>query len=372
MKLILDFRFLGKRSILSFVFFVVVLLTTLAALPAQSFPATMVNFDQLASGGSGYSGMVSAATDTTVIPTKESSSDLEPDSTQLEKERGALLLGAILANNAGYYGQTSEESIPYTALLVSWQRPSGFYVNGFAYSLLNSSVKVRNEWVSAVGATAGWSWNLGKKWSADLSYGYTYFTDNSAFVQAANAHMASAALTREGKINLSAEFDYAFGIQQDFFTTLSAFKTFKLEKFLSKSATLSLVPKLAVTGGTQRFFETYLTEKRVRDSLLGLPLRLPGSGSGTGMPGGIGGIIGGGNGTGNTNNSTTESTTIEKAAFDLLSYNFELPIQWTRASYLLEFKPSFSVLGTNAAARTGNSSNKQVNQFYTFSFYYQF
>ncbi|WP_315821756.1 hypothetical protein [Paraflavitalea speifideaquila] len=146
-------------------------------------------------------------------------------------------------------------------------------------------------------------------------------------------------------MSTTANVDYAFGKTQDVFVTLGTSKFINLGSLLSPKDFVSLTPAIEVTGGTQHYYETYVTEKKLRDSLLGL---LP--------------PILGGPGNGSTTMHTTVST-----SFDLLSYNFKLPLAYNRAHYLLEVAYQLSVLGKKAT--TGTS---QTNSFFTCSFYYQF
>ncbi len=143
-------------------------------------------------------------------------------------------------------------------------------------------------------------------------------------MQAANADNASASLTLENWLSTTANVDYAFGKTQDVFVTLGTGKFINLGSLFSPKDLVSLTPAVDVVGGTQHFYETYVTEKKLRDSLLGilLPPVLGGSGSGN-----------------------SETTTTTSTSFDLLSYNLKLPLAYNRAHYLLEVAYQLSVLG---------------------------
>ena len=129
------------------------------------------------------------------------------------------------------------------------------------------------------------------------------------------------------------------------------FASFGMNKFVSlgslfdSSDLISITPAIEVVGGTRHFYQTYITEKRLQDSLAGVSL----------PP-----LLGG---------STNETTSTTKAgtSFDLVSYTFKLPIAYNRASYQFEIAYQFSVLSKPAATETHKS-----NSFLTASFYYQF
>lgn len=263
--------------------------------------------------------------------------------------RSTFTAGALYANNASYYGQKAEEKTPYVALVASYRHRSGLYVNGMAYRLLNDSSKL----ASAYAAGAGFEFPLGKKFTADLGYSYTFFPRLSPFLQAANPHTASATITYEGWVTASLNFDYTFGKTQDYFITPAVSKQIVLKTFDSVTFFL-FTPEFNVTAGTQRFYEYYETDKRERDSLLGklldrLPVNLPGN---------------------NPNNPDNSGTTVdvkEASRFDLLSYNCKLPLAFYHKGMMFELSCQLSLLGDKVQAHPG-----KLNTFFGAAFYYQF
>lgn len=263
----------------------------------------------------------------------------QEDST--EKKKVTFTVGATYANDASYYGQRAEESMPYVAASATFRLPFGLYVSGLGYRLLNDSGRV----VSASAVSAGFSFNISKKLTADLSYSHTFYPEHSPFLQAASPDMASASLSYEYWMTTGVNVDYAFGKEQDIFVTLSTEKFINLGHLFSEKDFVSLTPSVEIVGGTQHFYETYVAEKRLRDSLLGiLPLPLP---------------------VGQDDEPATTTTT--STSFDLLSYNLRIPLAYNRANYLVEAACQFSVPGKQAQAGAG-----RLNTFLNFSFYYQF
>ena len=53
--------------------------------------------------------------------------------------KSTLTLAAVYSNNASYYGQRAAEKIPYAAVAVNYQLPSGIYFTGQTYKLLNDN-----------------------------------------------------------------------------------------------------------------------------------------------------------------------------------------------------------------------------------------
>ncbi|WP_143306622.1 hypothetical protein [Chitinophaga vietnamensis] len=273
--------------------------------------------------------------------TQTDSTSTQTDSTQTEKQKAVTFtLGAQYTNNASYYGQAAANKLPYIAAVASVQLRSGFYFTGTAIRLLNDS----NHVVSASAAGAGFTFPIGKKLVADLSYSHTFYPAYSAFLQAANPDNAAASLKYKYWMTTGINVDYAFGKQQDIFATFSTEKQIQLGSIAKNKDLITLTPAISVVAGTQHFYETYVREKRLKDSLLGLPIPII-----PGVPG------------------TTETVTAEATRFDLLSYNLKVPLAYNRAHYMVEVEYQLSLLSDKALSGAGTT-----NSFVTCSFYYQF
>lgn len=258
-----------------------------------------------------------------------------------EPTRSTFTIGTSYSNNANYYGQKAAEKTPYVAAVASYRHKSGLYATAMAYRLLNDSQTV----ASASSLGAGFAFNLSKHLSVDMSYSHTFYPSLSPFLQAANANNASFSITHNGWLNTTLGADYAFGKTNDVFVTVGIGKLISLGSISAKDV-ITIKPVIDVTAGTQRFVETYIEQKKLRDSLLGI---LP-----------IGPIFGQ---PGSTPTTTTKMTT----SFDLLSYNLKFPLAYNRAHYMLELAYQLSFLSNKA--QTGANDK---NSFFTASFYYQF
>lgn len=260
----------------------------------------------------------------------------QTDSTA-DPKRTTFTVGASYMNNANYYGQKAEASMPYVSATGVLKLKPGLYFTGTGIRLLNDS----NSVVSASAAGIGWSFPLGKKLSADLSYSHTFYPSNSPFLQASNPDNFSATLAYDWWMNTSINADYMMGkSQHDIFTTLGTEKQINLGSFGPKDL-ITLTPSVDVTAGTQHFYETYVTEKRLRDSLLAILL--------PGYP------------------SQPETKTVTNTSFDIISYNLRVPLAYNRQHMMLEAAYQLSVLGQKAQTGAGTA-----NSFFSFSFYYQF
>ena len=267
------------------------------------------------------------------------------DTTETDSPKSSLTLGAVYANNASYYGQKSAEATPYAALAATYRFKSGFYLSGLAYKLLND----KTSGISASSLGAGINFMLSKRLTADLSYSHSFYSAYSPMLQAGIADNASASLTYSNWLNVNLSGDAAFGKQtQDYFVTAGLSKSINLFSISSKDI-VTITPSADIVAGTQRFYKTYVTKQKERDSVLGI-ISNP--------------ILGGGQ---NQGNGGSTNNTVTKTSFDILSYNFKLPLAYNRASYLVEAAYQYSILSNKVQTQPGKQ-----NSFVTLSFYYQF
>jgi hypothetical protein len=262
------------------------------------------------------------------------------ENTDSSKSKSTLTLGGVYCTNADYYGQTALQTLPYVAVAATYHHKSGIYFTALAYKLLNDTGKAI---ASAENISAGVEFKLSKKLSADLSYAHTFYPSLSPFLQAGNPDNASITLSYDAWIKPYISADYAFGKTSDIFTTLGISKAITLGH-ISKSDVIAVTPALSIVGGTQKFYQTYLKQKELADSLVGIVFQP---------------ILGQEPG----NSSFTTTIT----AFNVLSYNFKMPLDYYRSNYVVEASCQFSLLGNSSEAGPG-----KINSFFSFSFYYQF
>jgi len=253
--------------------------------------------------------------------------------------KSTVTVGAVYSNNASYYGQRAVENTPYVAIAANYQLKQGIYFAAQSYKLLNE----KTSQVSAASLGAGINFKLGKKFTTDLNYTHSFYPQYSPLLQAGNADNASLSFSHEGWINTSLTGDYAFGKTNDGFVTGAISKAINLFSIGQKDI-ITISPSADIVGGTQHFYQTYVRKKKLRDSLLaGLPIPVLG------------------------NPSSNHKDTVATTAFNILSYNFKVPLAYSRSHYTVEAAYQFSILSKQVQTDAG-----KVNSFLTFSFYYQF
>ena len=267
-----------------------------------------------------------------------SSAQTQSDTTQ----KTTFIVAALYSTNANYYGQSTEEKLPYVLTNASVKFPGGLFLSASAYKLINFG-----SGISAADASVGLETNLNKSESltGDISYSRSFYPENSTLIQAANENTVSASLNYSWSwLNTSLTADYAFGKESDFFVSFSNSKEIALATF-NDQAYISIEPAIEVVGGTQQFYETYTTKKNLKDKVkdkIKNPLNPPGKGS-------------------------TTTTTVASSSFDLLSYNLKLPVAYNRTHYMVEASCQLSILGEKV-----ETSSTRPRSFFNLSFYYLF
>jgi len=253
--------------------------------------------------------------------------------------KSTLTLAAVYANDASYYGQKAQQKNPYVAIAANYQLKSGFYFTAQSYKLLNDNTSS----VSAAAIGAGVNFKLGKKLTTDVSYSHSFYPSYSPLLQAANVDNASLVFSYDSWIKPSLTGDYAFGKTSDAFVTGGLSKSINLFS-ISQKDIVTINPSADVVGGTQHFYQTYITQKKIHDSIFGIvPIPVFGNPS-----------------------TTSHTDTVATTSFNILSYNFKLPLAYNRSHYVIQAEYQVSLLSNHVAA------TEKVNSFLTFSFYYQF
>lgn len=249
-------------------------------------------------------------------------------------------IGTTISSASNYYGQTVAEKLPFTSLDATYKHRSGWSINTTAYKLLEYNG------LSELDASLGYEFDINKKINMGFGYSYFYYPDDSPLLQSAYNHAVYQVITYDFNIiNAGISTSYAFGDEQDIFTSFSLSKEFELGSLFSDVDYIGFSPSADITAGTQKFYETYFINKKNKP----LPVKdNPGQGA-------------------NNGNNKLEEVTEVKTNFDVLSYNLYLPVSYNRAHYTLEFNCQLSALNDQA-----NLSGQKIQPFFNLSFYYLF
>lgn len=249
--------------------------------------------------------------------------------------KSSLTIAAIYGSTANYFGQTTAEKLPYILSYGAYKLKSGVYFSASGLSLLNVS-----QGISAVDLSAGYGFALSERAEGTFSFTRSFYKKDAPLLQAANVNNINGEifLTHIFKSGLSA--DYAFGTQNDLFLTIVNSKLINLGGFSEKDF-ISVEPAVSLIGGTQRFYQTYTTEKKRRKKLLDPIFQ--------GSP------------------PQKETTTIKSTEFGILAYVFSLPLSYNRSNYSIETSYQASITGK----KLDGISQKPVS-ILNFAVYYMF
>lgn len=258
---------------------------------------------------------------------------------QQDSTKATLTLAGIYNSNISYYGQVTSEKYPYVLVNATYRLPIGLYFSAGAYKLLNYG-----SGLSETDLGLGYDYEINDKFTVGAAFSHSFFPSNSPLLHASNANNLNASLTYNWPWFKSAfNADYAFGKEQDLFLSLNNSKDIELGHLFNEKDLLSIEPSFEIVAGTTHFYETYIIEKINRGK---------GNGKSDSAPG-------------KSDQSTT--TTVQSNKFKLLSYNFKLPLSFSRANYLAELSYQFSILGNRNEPDVAHQQS-----FFGVSFYYQF
>lgn len=257
----------------------------------------------------------------------------QQDSTQ----KATLTLAALYNSNISYYGQVTTEKLPYVLTNVTYKFPVGLYLSASAYHLF-----LTDGGSDAADLGVGYDYQLNERWSIGAAYNRSFFPANSPLLQASNQNNLNLSTTYNWPWFTTAfNTDYAFGSQEDVFLSLNNSKEIALGYLFNAKNQFTITPAIEVVAGTRHFYETYITEKIKQNQ-------------------------GKGKGASNGTSSTMETTLVPTNSFNLLAYNFKLPLTFSRANYLAEISYQYAILGAK------ETEVKSQQSFFGLAFYYQF
>lgn len=274
---------------------------------------------------------------------KKLSTDEPVDSVQ--KKTGWWTIGAEVANNSSFFGRNTATRYPYAAATVTYVHNTGIWGSVTSYQLFDTE-----SYIDETDVSVGYSFMIKKVVEANVSYSRFIFGENTPLVNSFTSNALSARTALDwGILYTALSTSYVFGESNDVFTVLENSRFIPLNPLWGGRHVVGLDPKITVTAGTQRFYETHTTTTKN-------PGSAPGSGGSSGGNGPIGGTpIGGtpfdpfnpgggnnnkpGNGGNNNGGTTTTSTTTEVSKFNILNYDFKIPAVIYLGNF--EIEPSY-------------------------------
>lgn len=261
-------------------------------------------------------------------------------------KKTTLTLATLYSSNVSYYGQSTEEKLPYVLANATLRFPMGVYLSAGSYKLLNYG-----SGLSETDLGAGFDYEFNDQLSTGISFVRSFFPANSPLLQASNGNnvnISASYIWPWLKSSISA--DYAFGRQADLFLSLSQSKEISIGSLFSEKNSLFIEPSFELIAGSSHFYETYIIEQVNRNNANGK-----------------------GNGKGKNPKNIGElpvepiTTTTSSSNFNLLAYNFRLPVNLSRANWIAEISYQLTFPGPKTAAELQHQQS-----IISLAFYYQF
>lgn len=227
-------------------------------------------------------------------------------------------IGLEAANNSSFFGRNTPTRFPYAAATLTYSYHNGFWASVTSYQLFNTE-----DYIDETDLSVGYSFNIGKRLSANLSYSRFFFSENAPMVNSVTENALSAYTALDWKILYSAlTTSYFFGNDNDIFLVFENSRYIGLNALWGGKNPVGLDPKIGITAGTQQFSETYTVERKPELKKRGI--------------GGIGGILLPGDKEDETETTTTTET---KHTFNVINYDLQIPLVFMIGGF--EFEPSW-------------------------------
>jgi hypothetical protein len=244
--------------------------------------------------------------------------------TALPKKKTTFTIGTIYLPRLHYYGRT--DSLKSTALAPNalLKFANGIYLSSTVIFLNNKQIPMQ------YGATiAGAGYRFGKtKGIAGSVYGDLFFYANKELVQSSQKGQAGYTLSYLNPvININNNSSVVFSDNNDLFTSLGVDHSFR---FVSGKSVFVVIPAFNANGGTQNFTNSYYKTRYIN-----------------GIPAGF------------------EEVTETSKKFNLLSFEFSVPVVFVHNKLALSFTPGYVIPQSviNVPGRPDLSENA-TNLFY--------
>ncbi len=250
----------------------------------------------------------------------EDSVEISFESDSTTKKTRTLFFGLTYGSNSSFLGRYQTEILPYYSADISYKTKTGLFLSFLAYDINNSLT-----FFDEVDVMAGWNIDLSKRVDASVFYTRYFFTESTELIKASVANTASVSMGLDWSFLYSKiTGHYIFGGSHDFFLVIDNSRYVEFPQIFRKDDYLALEPKIIIITGTQTFVNTHYINQ-------GTPLIRPGNGPSRGNPGSGG-------------SSTTPSTTeTSQTTFNILSYEFSLPVTYNRGKFSFEVTGRYSI-----------------------------
>ncbi len=268
---------------------------------------------------------------------KDSTNHAVADTDTVLRKR-SISIGANYGSDVLFFGRTGPIKYPFASTDVVYNSKTGFFIYGSAVQVIGYSPIV-----DEVDLGAGYLFNYSKKASGTISYSRFIFGDNAVLViKSASSNDIDFKNSFDWKFAKSSVItDYLFGKSSDFFLTLNTSKYIETNfNIFDDKDYLSFNPTISAIFGTQNFVQKFSIDHRYRLDLDNI--YAPGGGE-------------------------PPSFLYDNGKFNILNYNFKLPIAYNRPHYTFEATWKYSI-----PVNVEGALKNRHEVFFNLTFFYLF
>ncbi|WP_316829261.1 hypothetical protein [Pedobacter aquatilis] len=224
-----------------------------------------------------------------------------PDSSKTKNH--SYWLGSVdYLSNAVYNGRKDSVAIPYLSATFGYYHKSGLYLSGSASYLTSDHV------FDLFSIDAGYNWEISDQFSASFNADKPFYNKSSTNIAAGIKASLDAALTYDTDIiTAEATFSTVFSKKTDLLLTGALSHLFTAEG-KDDDTYWGIEPTLTANLGTQHFLDEYKARNNKRKTI-----------------------------------SATSSTVSDGGKFQLLDYEFSLPVSYNSRCWSITFSPVYAI-----------------------------
>ncbi len=273
----------------------------------------------------------------TAAPVKLHPDTIKADADTATERKRSVSVGINYGSDVQFFGRTGPITYPFISADAIYNTKQGFFIYTSGLKVLGYE-----PFFDEIDLGAGYLYKLSKKFSGTASYTRFFFNKDAAqIIKSASSNDVNWKNIYDWKIaQSSVTMDYLFGKESDFFVTLNTSKYYesKFSIFDDKDY-LSINPSVSLILGTQNFIQKYSVDHQFIEQINNIA-------AAGGDP---------------------HPLTHNNGRFNMLNYNFKIPVAYNRPHYTLEFAYKYSI----PVNVEGILLNRRES-FYNLTFYYVF
>jgi hypothetical protein len=247
-----------------------------------------------------------------------------PTDSAVVKKKSALKLGMTYNSNSVYQGRTDSVTTPNYSLGVTYTLKSGIFFSGSVNYVPNREF----DKLDGGSLETGYNFELGNLSGGVALSKYFASFNSTSLISALDLNLGTElSYNIDDIITPSVHVDYAIGNGggNDFILTGGVAHEFDFDKPFGKQDKLSIEPGIHFNAGTQNFYNTYFIRQKNSESKR-QNFRKTGK-----------------KGTTSVTNAGTTATTTNYNKFQVLAYEFNIPLSYTIKKLSIDVNPIYAI-----------------------------